>query len=592
MEDKFFDSDMFGSDSSDGDDISFSSMLSAINGDGGDEADGAAADAEAAEDIGAADADDAVTDGGYDDGDAGEHDEFPPDTEDESDDEFLGDESSASAQDARDCAADAAEQYGAQDAADGAYEADGSDAAYADAETDDTYAGDPDDAYAENSDAVYADGASGGYDDAADDAVNDCDASSADDVTEEYGEADTAADEATADSGYAAEPTYEAPAAPKAVPLSALHRDAELSTGHGRRSKGKRRKSAEPKKKLTPGCVVRRILASVLAAVIIAIYLVLTVIFVLVKGPSPSAKRLFVLSVKETSAAGFLANIFLPDDEVDAILAAQEQSAAGNDETTDSSLISIDKKPETDAAQSDVPANAEPEDPGDGIEIIEVKKESFNGIIMKIADPKRVFLGVPDTYGETAVGLTLRQMAAKYGALGGINAGGFYDPNGSGKGGIPDGLVINDGELIWGNATTAYNVIGFDGDGILHVGSMTGNTALSLGIKYACCFGPTLVVNGKACNARGSLGGGMNPRTAIGQTADGSVLFVVINGRSLGSLGATYDDLTDLLIEYGAVNGSNLDGGSSSLLLYNGELLNVSASVIGERELPTAFLVK
>ncbi len=84
----------------------------------------------------------------------------------------------------------------------------------------------------------------------------------------------------------------------------------------------------------------------------------------------------------------------------------------------------------------------------------------------------------------------------------------------------------------------------------------------------------------------------MNPRTAIGQTADGSVLFVVINGRSLGSLGATYDDLTDLLIEYCAVNGSNLDGGSSSLLLYNGEFLNVSASVIGERELPTSFLVK
>ena len=211
---------------------------------------------------------------------------------------------------------------------------------------------------------------------------------------------------------------------------------------------------------------------------------------------------------------------------------------------------------------------------------------------MKFSDPKRVFLGIPDSYGESSVGLTLRQMAAKYGAIGGINAGGFYDPNGSGTGGIPDGLVINDGELIWGNANTAYNVIGFDGDGILHVGSMTGSTALSLGIKYACCFGPTLVVNGKPCNVRGSLGGGMNPRTAIGQTADGSVLFVVINGRSLGSLGATYDDLTDLLIEYGAVNGSNLDGGSSSLLLYNGEFLNVSASVIGERELPTSFLVK
>ena len=404
--------------------------------------------------------------------------------------------------------------------------------------------------------------------------------------TEAGGAVATVTDDTAADS-----------AAPRIVPLSALNEDAERLASGGRRSKNKnsRRASAkECKKKLTAGCVVRRILASLLAAVIIAVYLVLTVIFVLVKGPSPSAKRLFVLSVKETSAAGFLADIFLPSDEVEAILAAQEQSASGNGETTDATLINIDKNTgDGDQDQkTDIPASAEPEEPGDGIEIIEVKKESFNGVIMKIDDPKRVFLGIPDAYGETAVGLTLRQMAAKYGAIGGINAGGFYDPNGSGRGGIPDGLVINDGKLIWGSATTAYNVIGFDGDGILHVGSMTGNTALSLGIKYACCFGPTLVVNGVACNSRGSLGGGMNPRTAIGQTSDGSVLFVVINGRSLGSLGATYDDLTDLLIEYGAVNGANLDGGSSSLLLYNGEFLNVSASVIGERELPTSFLVK
>lgn len=530
MEDNFFDSDMFGGDSPDNEDISFSPMLSAING-----------------------------------GEAND------DTDRRSDSEAPKSESGRIENAATDDSVSTAEN---------------SSAGYADEpnNTDNEY---PDNAAAEQSCKLSE------YPEAGIDANN-----TADDLYVDNNISDDASD-AYADD---AEPTEGSiapaePASPKAVPLSALHRDAELSTGHGRRSKSKRgRRTAEPKKKLTPGCVIRRVLASLLAAVIIAVYLILTVIFVLVKGPSPSAKRLFVLSVKETSAAGFLANIFLPSDEVDAILAAQEQSASGNGETTDSSLINIGKKPETDGSQDtesgDVPANAEPEAPGDGIEIIEVKKESFNGVIMKISDPKRVFLGIPDSYGESSVGLTLRQMAAKYGAIGGINAGGFYDPNGSGTGGIPDGLVINDGELIWGNANTAYNVIGFDGDGILHVGSMTGSTALSLGIKYACCFGPTLVVNGKPCNVRGSLGGGMNPRTAIGQTADGSVLFVVINGRSLGSLGATYDDLTDLLIEYGAVNGSNLDGGSSSLLLYNGEFLNVSASVIGERELPTSFLVK
>lgn len=614
MEDKFFDSDMFGGDSPDNEDISFSSMLSAINGDEANDDTDRGSDSEAPEpEVG--EIENAPTDetaqtaendsDGYTDEPSGADNGYPDNAAAEQSGELTEDSDAGVyvnniadepqndnyiSDDASDAYADDAEPtdrtYESQ--ADGQFPDESAEAAYNSDDNDENSDDNDEAAYSYESDteAEYI--------------PEDDTAGSELDIP--YSESDAPAADDPSDSRVSAELTEDSivpaePASPKAVPLSALHRDAELSTGHGRRSKSKRGgRTTEPKKKLTPGCVIRRVLASVLAAVIIAVYLVLTVIFVLVKGPSPSAKRLFVLSVKETSAAGFLANIFLPSDEVDAILAAQEQSASGNGETTDSSLINISKKPETDGSQDttsgDVPANAEPEDPGDGIEIIEVKKESFNGVIMKVSDPKRVFLGIPDSYGETSVGLTLRQMAAKYGAIGGINAGGFYDPNGSGTGGIPDGLVINDGELIWGNANTAYNVIGFDGDGILHVGNMTGSTALSLGIKYACCFGPTLVVNGKPCNARGSLGGGMNPRTAIGQTADGSVLFVVINGRSLGSLGATYDDLTDLLIEYGAVNGSNLDGGSSSLLLYNGEFLNVSASVIGERELPTSFLVK
>jgi exopolysaccharide biosynthesis protein len=45
------------------------------------------------------------------------------------------------------------------------------------------------------------------------------------------------------------------------------------------------------------------------------------------------------------------------------------------------------------------------------------------------------------------------------------------------------------------------------------------------------------------------------------------------------------------MVEYGAVNACNLDGGSSSLMWYNGEYINNCASVIGIRPGPTAFLV-
>ena len=61
---------------------------------------------------------------------------------------------------------------------------------------------------------------------------------------------------------------------------------------------------------------------------------------------------------------------------------------------------------------------------------------------------------------------------------------------------------------------------------------------------------------------------GINPRTAIGQRADGAVIFICIDGRQAGSAGGTYADIIDIMVEYGAVNACNMDGGSSSVMLY------------------------
>ena len=136
------------------------------------------------------------------------------------------------------------------------------------------------------------------------------------------------------------------------------------------------------------------------------------------------------------------------------------------------------------------------------------------------------------------------------------------------------------------------NVIGIDADGILHVGWMSGQEALNRNIQWACSFGPALIVNGEAQTGSVITTSGVNPRTAIGQRADGAMLLLVVDGRQITSLGATYEDLVSIFLEYGAVNAANLDGGSSSSMLYQGEAMNVNASVIGTRPLPTAFLVK
>ena len=78
---------------------------------------------------------------------------------------------------------------------------------------------------------------------------------------------------------------------------------------------------------------------------------------------------------------------------------------------------------------------------------------------------------------------------------------------------------------------------------------------------------------------------------SLAETADGAVLLLVIDGRQTISLGCTWIDMIDIFLEFGAVNASNLDGGSSSQMIYNDETLNINASVIGLRPLPTTFLV-
>jgi len=153
--------------------------------------------------------------------------------------------------------------------------------------------------------------------------------------------------------------------------------------------------------------------------------------------------------------------------------------------------------------------------------------------------------------------------------------------------------VISNGEVLnkSGGSSDHNVVVGFNQDNVMVIGEMSSTKALEKGIRDALAFGPALVVNGEAARVKGSSSG-LNPRTAIGQRADGAVLMLVIDGRQASSLGATYADLISVMLEYGAVNAINLDGGSSSLMYYDGEYLNKGVILTGSRKMPTGFVVK
>ncbi len=341
--------------------------------------------------------------------------------------------------------------------------------------------------------------------------------------------------------------------------------------------------------------IAGRSAAVLVVTVAMILIMLLGIIYVLSCGPSPTAQKLFVRSVRETSAIGFLADIFLTEEEVAAIDA---EAVLQKTEKTDTSLISIptpSQPPETDSEHSggtQLPDgnsdNSELVD-NDGIEIVNITGQNYRGIMMIVDDPMRIFVGTPKSFG--GAGLTLMEMCETYDALAGVNGGGFYDPDGTGTGGIPDGLVICEGEVLYGYSGSRYSCIGFDSKGILHVGNMTPTEAVEADIQWAVSFGPVLISNGNI-SSDDILASGVNPRTAIGQRADGAVLLLVVDGRQLDSLGATYADLAEIMSEFGAVNAANLDGGSSTMMVYEGEIINVCASVGGPRPIATSFLIR
>lgn len=351
----------------------------------------------------------------------------------------------------------------------------------------------------------------------------------------------------------------------------------KINGGHNRKIKNNKKNN----KKSNRSRLIKRIALSIFTALFVIVLGLLGVIYILEFGPSNTARNLFVNSAMESSAGKFMATMFLSDEKIAQI--RKDNSVVASDDITDTSLINIGTN-ETDTADGD-------DNDEDGIQIIDISNDTYKGKMMIVKDPSRVTVGISGQYGASYSGKTVMDMAMNYDAIAAVNGGGFEDNNGVGNGGTPIGLVISDGELKYGSAGSSYEVIGFDNNNNLVVGKMTASEALSRGVRDALSFGPILIVNGQASQVNGS-GSGLNPRTAIGQRADGAILLLVIDGRQVNSLGASYADVIDVMLEYGAVNAANLDGGSSSLMYYKGEYINSCASLYGPRNMPTSIIVR
>jgi hypothetical protein len=116
-------------------------------------------------------------------------------------------------------------------------------------------------------------------------------------------------------------------------------------------------------------------------------------------------------------------------------------------------------------------------------------------------------------------------------------------------------------------------------------------------VTGAVSSGPTLVRDGKPIfNAGEALTPvqlrGRDPRTAIGQRADGAIVMVAVDGRRPGwSIGITNWDLAQTLVRYGCVTGFALDSGGSTTIAFDGKMLNRPSDSSGERPVGEALVV-
>ncbi len=239
----------------------------------------------------------------------------------------------------------------------------------------------------------------------------------------------------------------------------------------------------------------------------------------------------------------------------------------------------------------------------DGLDI-QIKRFSENDITYYVADIRcgeagrltsgvyRSDVGDGRIYGKTSV------MAEATGAVLAIN-GDYYRAHKS-------GIVIRKGKKLRASYTSMHTLALYP-DGRFEVCHALRSAAtnekleewLAAGVTDSWCFGPILVEDGQAASFDGfhmlSVSESQRePRTAIAQFDDPlHYLVIVVDGRKKGwSIGMTLPELQRLFLSYGVKTAFNLDGGGSTTLYFDGEVINVPSSKGEERVISDILLFK
>lgn len=219
------------------------------------------------------------------------------------------------------------------------------------------------------------------------------------------------------------------------------------------------------KKKLLNG--LKKYLLYPLLGIIIFAFLAIIIVF---HSPYTYLKELYVTTAMTTMTHQYLARWFVSDQEIKQIMEKNK---------IDDSFANTE--------QSDINASQN----SDKIELIDISGPKYKGYLMIVHDPSRVSVGTTANLGRR--GMKLEEIVKRYNALAGINAGGFGDLNGRGTGGIPEGIIIENYQIMYKQNSKTYNLVGIDKDNVLVLGKYTLDEIQKLNIRDAVSFRPFLI---------------------------------------------------------------------------------------------------
>lgn len=190
-----------------------------------------------------------------------------------------------------------------------------------------------------------------------------------------------------------------------------------------------------------------------------------------------------------------------------------------------------------------------------------------------------------NSYGTNVTAKT-SVTAAENNAILAVN-GDYYGANSSGYV-IRNGVVYRDS--VREDASNGDLVIYKDGSfKIIYEDQVSADQLIQDGVVNLLAFGPSLVENGEiSVDTNTEVGQAMssNPRTAIGIIDENHYIIIVSDGRTSESKGLSLYQMAEVMKSYGVKTAYNLDGGGSSTLYFNGQVINkptTGGSKISER---------